>query len=120
MTRNRRAALAVVVLALAGSIAALAAFSGSTRAAALPTPHPTLDSYQLVSTGTTPPTEAQCLAVLPAGLTCFTPQAIQSAYNVGPLYAHGWNGKGMTIAIVDSYGSDTMAHHLHIFHHAFR
>ena len=46
MTRNKRAALAVVVLALAGSIAALTAFSASTHASALPTPHPTLDSYR--------------------------------------------------------------------------
>ena len=119
MSRNKRTALAVVVLALAGSIAALAAFSSSTRASALPTPHPTLDTYQLVSTGTTPPTEAQCLAVKPAGITCFTPQAIQSAYNLGPLYARGWDGTGMTIAIVDSYGSDTMAHDLHVFDQAF-
>jgi subtilase family serine protease len=116
MARNKRAALAVVVLALAGSIAALAAFSTSTHASALPTPHPTLDSYQLVSNGTTPPTSAQCIALK---ITCFTPQAIQSAYNVGPLYAAGWNGAGMTIAIVDSYGSDTMAHDLHVFDQAF-
>ena len=51
--------------------------------------------------------------------TCFTPQAIQSAYNVGPLYQQGFTGKGMTIAIVDSYGSDTMAHDLHVFNQAF-
>jgi subtilase family serine protease len=116
MTRNKRAALAVVVLALAGSIAALAAFSASTHASALPTPHPTLDSYTKLTTGTTPPTAADCIAL---GITCFTPQAIQSAYNVGPLYAHGWNGRGITIAIVDSYGSDTMAHDLHVFDQAF-
>ena len=116
MTRKKRAALAVVVLALAGAIAALTAFSTSTHASALPTPHPTLDSYQLVSTSTTPPSEAACIA---RHITCFTPQAIQSAYNVGPLYAHGWTGKGMTIAIVDSYGSDTMAHDLHVFDQAF-
>ena len=112
MTRNKRAALAVVVLALAGSIAALAAFSAPTRATALPTPHPTVDTYQLVSTGQTPPTAADCIAL---GITCFSPQAIQSAYNVGPLYAHGWDGRGMTIAIVDAYSSNTMAHDLHVF-----
>src|SRR5712691_3152422 len=116
MTRNKRAALAVVVLALAGSIAALAAFSSATHASALPTPHPTLDSFQQLSTSTTPPTEAQCIAL---HITCFTPQAIQSAYNVGPLYAQGLNGRGMTIAIVDSWGSDTMAHDLHVFDQAF-
>jgi subtilase family serine protease len=116
MTRNKRAALAVFVLALASSIAALAAFSASTHASALPTPHPTLDTVTQLTTGTTPPTAAQCIAL---GITCFTPQAIQSAYNVGPLYAQGLNGKGMTIAIVDAYGSDTMAHDLHVFDQAF-
>ncbi len=46
-------------------------------------------------------------------------QAIQSAYNLSPLYAAGLNGKGITIAIVDSYGSDTIAHDLHVFNQAF-
>src|SRR4029450_13404386 len=64
----------------------------------------------------TTPTQADCAAV---GRTCFTPQAIQSAYNVGPLHQAGWTGKGITIAIVDSYGSDTMAHDLHVFNQAF-
>jgi subtilase family serine protease len=72
--------------------------------------------YTQVSTSTTPPTEAQCFSV---GRRCFTPQAIQAAYNVGPLYANGFNGQGMTIAIVDSYGSDTITHDLHVFDQAF-
>jgi subtilase family serine protease len=59
---------------------------------------------------------ADCAAV---GRTCFKPQPIQSAYNVGPPHAAGWNGKGITIAIVDSYGSDTMRHDLHVFDQAF-
>ncbi|MEO6158856.1 MAG: S53 family peptidase [Ilumatobacteraceae bacterium] len=84
--------------------------------AALPAPHPTVSDAQFISGGTTPPSNADCEAV---GRTCFTPQAIQSAYNVGPLYASGWNGKGVTIAIVDSWGSDTMAHDLNVFNTAF-
>ncbi len=78
--------------------------------------HPTISDYAQISTSTTPPTEAQCVSV---GRRCFTPQAIQSAYNLGPLYAAGLNGHGMTIAIVDAYGSDTIAHDLHVFDHAF-
>jgi subtilase family serine protease len=38
---------------------------------------------------------------------------------MGPLYAAGNQGQGMTIAIVDSYGSDTIAHDLHVFDSAF-
>jgi subtilase family serine protease len=88
----------------------------TTWSVALPAPHPTVTDYQFIAGGATPPTNAQCEAV---GRTCFTPQAIQSAYNVGPLYAQGLDGRGVTIAIVDSYGSDTMAHDLHVFNTAF-
>jgi subtilase family serine protease len=38
---------------------------------------------------------------------------------MGPLYAAGYDGRGQTIAIVDSYGSDTIAHDLHVFNTAF-
>ncbi len=78
--------------------------------------HPSVSDYAQISTGNTPPTEAQCQSV---GRRCFTPQALQSAYNVGPLYGNGINGQGMTIAIVDSFGSDTIAHDLHVFDTAF-
>jgi subtilase family serine protease len=103
------------VLVLATAVAAFAGRSGS-RDGALPVPHPAWNDAQFVSASTTPPTEAQCFSV---GRRCFAPQAIRAAYNVGPLYANGLNGAGQTIAIVDSYGSDTMAHDLHVFDQAF-
>ncbi len=77
---------------------------------------PTVAEYAFISSSATPPTEAQCASV---GRRCFTPQAIQAAYNLGPLYANGNDGHGQTIAIVDSYGSDTIAHDLHVFNQAF-
>jgi len=77
---------------------------------------PTVAEYAFVSASATPPTEAQCFSV---GRRCFTPQAIQAAYNLGPLSAAGKKGQGQTIAIVDAYGSDTMAHDLHVFNQAF-
>jgi subtilase family serine protease len=76
--------------------------------------HPMVSDYKFISATT--PTEADCEAV---ARTCYTPQAIQSAYNLGPLYAQGLDGRGVTIAVVDSYGSDTMAHDLHVFDTAF-
>src|SRR5215475_5445300 len=106
------AALALVCAGLAVLTAAVTR-SGSARSA-YPVPHPTVSDYQFIKATT--PSQADCAAV---GRTCFTPQAIQSAYNVGPLYQQGWTGKGITIAIVDSYGSDTMAHDLHVFDQAF-
>jgi subtilase family serine protease len=107
------------VVALAAVLAGVAVVVGSITSsggakAAYPVPHPTVSDFQFIKATT--PTEADCEAV---ARTCFTPQAIQSAYNVGPLHQAGWNGKGITIAIVDSYGSDTMAHDLHVFNQAF-
>jgi subtilase family serine protease len=119
MRTLKRAALLALVLIVAGAVAAIVATGSPARSTALPMPHPTLDSWQLVSTGTTPPSEAQCEAQASGFRTCFTPQAIQSAYNLGPLYANHEDGRGMTIAIVDSFGSGTMAHDLHVFDQAF-
>src|SRR5215471_6585889 len=100
-----------------GALAAAATLPGPTTAVAAGVlMHPTVSDYAQISTSTTPPSEAQCESV---GRTCFTPQALQSAYNLGPLYAQGLNGRGITIAIVDSYGSDTIAHDLHVFDQAF-
>jgi len=71
---------------------------------------------QQISSSTTPPTQAQCESV---GRRCFNPQSTQAAYRLAPLYAQGLNGAGQTIAIVDSYGSDTIAHDLHVYNQAW-
>src|SRR3989454_903784 len=116
------ACLTVIALLLATIVfagpATQARTSGDSGTAARPeaVPQPSVTDFQFIKAGTTPPTEADCEAV---ARTCFTPQAIQSAYNIGPLYAQGLNGRGRTIAVVDSYGSDTMAHDLHVFNQAF-
>ena len=59
-----------------------------------------------------PPTEANCFT---AGRRCFTPTSMQNSYNLGPLYAAGHNGKGVTIAIIDSFGNPNMASDLKVF-----
>ena len=113
---KRRLLVAAMLVALVAAVAALAGSIGSSGAAraAYPVPRPTVTDFQFIKAST--PTEADCEAV---ARTCFTPQAIRSAYNLAPLYAAGLNGRGVTIAIVDSYGSDTMAHDLHVFNQAF-
>jgi subtilase family serine protease len=90
--------------------------SPANLAQASPSIRPAVSDYALISSGTTPPTSAQCVSV---GRSCFGPAAIRASYNVNPLYAQGVDGRGQTIAIVDSYGSDTMAHDLHVFDQAF-
>ncbi len=77
---------------------------------------PTVAHGQFVSASSTPPTEAQCFSV---GRRCFDPAAIRGSYNLGPLYTTGKDGTGQTIAIIDAYGSDTIAHDLHVFDQAF-
>ncbi|MDI2125612.1 S53 family peptidase [Yinghuangia seranimata] len=102
-------------LALAATGLVLAP-TGGAQATAYPEVRPAVAEYTQMTAGDTPPTQAQCAS---AGRRCFSPQAIRAAYNVGPLYAGGLDGRGQTIAIVDSYGSDTMAHDLHVFDQAF-
>jgi subtilase family serine protease len=79
-------------------------------------PHPLVSDYVQLTRSERPPTQAQCAS---AGRRCFDPQSTRAAYNVAPLYAAGHDGSGRTIAIVDSYGSDTMAHDLHVYDQAF-
>ncbi len=103
-----------------GTVLAAAALTMSSGAPAValaaPLLKPAVSDYTLVTSSATPPTEAACFAV---GRRCFTPQGFWAAYNLGPLFDAGKDGRGMTVAIVDSYGSDTMAHDLHVFDTAF-
>src|SRR6201987_5038047 len=77
---------------------------------------PAVAEWQFVTSSTTPPTEAACKAV---GRRCFAPAAMQNSYNVPPLYDQGFTGKGKTIAVIDSFGSATIANDLNVFSTAF-
>jgi subtilase family serine protease len=77
---------------------------------------PAVAEWQFVTSSTTPPTEAACNAV---GRRCFAPAAMQNSYNVPPLYDQGFTGKGKTIAVIDSFGSATIANDLNVFSTAF-
>jgi subtilase family serine protease len=77
---------------------------------------PAVAEWQFLSSSTTPPSEAACFA---AGRRCFTPAAMQNSYNVTPLYAAGFRGRGKTIAVIDSFGSATIANDLNVFSTAF-
>ena len=114
LKRARLRTLGRIATAILGSAIALPGSAAPVAAGVLM--HPTVSDYVQMTTSTTPPTEAQCFSV---GRRCFTPQSIRAAYNVAPLYASGFDGHGVTIAIVDAYGSDTIAHDLHVFNQAF-
>jgi subtilase family serine protease len=77
---------------------------------------PAVTEVQLISNATPPPPESACFAL---GIRCFTPQSMTAGYNFGPLYASGWTGKRKTIAIIDSFGSPSIADDLHVFDAAF-
>src|SRR5437667_10345671 len=97
-----------------GARAGVAAHSGaqSGGAAVLPT----VSDWQFLSSDATPPTQAACNAV---GRRCFNPAAIAASYNYAGLHANGIDGRGKTIALVDSYGSSTIASDLNVFDTAF-
>lgn len=48
-------------------------------------------------------------------VACYGPAQLRRAYDLGPLFASGNSGQGQTIAIVDSFGSPTVAHDLAVF-----
>jgi subtilase family serine protease len=49
----------------------------------------------------------------------FTPIGIQGSYNLAPLFAQGFDGRGKTIAIVDSFGYPQAAADLETFSRAY-
>ncbi|MEA2265379.1 MAG: hypothetical protein QOE27_962 [Solirubrobacteraceae bacterium] len=111
-----RLSATAVLAAAAGLALAATGVGGSTPGTPAAAVRPTVSEYQQISTSTTPPTQAQCNSV---GRRCFSPASLRSAYDLQPLYETGIDGRGQTIAIVDSYGSDTMAHDLHVYDQAF-
>jgi subtilase family serine protease len=121
--KGRITALAVGATALAAGVIAAAAPAGS---AAVKSADTTVKSAPGVSitpgvihpmAGMKTPSQANCLAF--GDYDCYTPQQVESAYNLSPLYQHGVTGKGETIVIVDSFGSPTIANDLKVFDKQF-
>ncbi len=77
---------------------------------------PAVAEWEFLTASATPPTEAQCYSV---SRRCFAPAAMANSYNYAGLLAAGNQGQGKTIAVIDSYGSDTIRHDLHVFNQAF-
>jgi subtilase family serine protease len=88
----------------------------TTAIAASPVIYPLVSDWQFLSSGPIPPSQAACNAV---GRRCFNPDAMHHSYNYASLLAAGNEGQGKTIAIVDSFGSDTIRNDLGVFSTAF-
>ncbi len=84
--------------------------------AAGPVVYPLVSDWQFLSGSTTPPSQAACNA---AGRRCFNPDAMHHSYNYASLLDAGNKGQGKTIALVDSFGSDTIRNDLSVFDTAF-
>jgi subtilase family serine protease len=109
-------ALAAAVIAAAGPAGSAVIKSAAPTTAGAPTIvikpgviHPT----GAVST----PSQANCVKY--GFYHCLTPQQVETAYNLAPLYRHGVTGKGETIVIVDSFGSPTIKKDLAVFDREF-
>ncbi|MGN6407308.1 MAG: S53 family peptidase [Curtobacterium sp.] len=117
--RVRRIAAATGTLAAAALIGVIpTAGAASATAAHTPSAHPLVAPVpkKAIHRFATPPTAAECATI---GLSCYTPQQLQKAYDMGPLYQHGFTGKGKKVLIVDSYGSPTIQHDLDVFSDTF-
>jgi subtilase family serine protease len=66
-----------------------------------------------------PPTTKACQQATHGEVSCYDPAQLRTAYDLGPLYRAGVEGKGETIVIVDAFGSPTIAADLKTFDAAF-
>jgi subtilase family serine protease len=114
-------ALAVGAAAMAAGVVAAVAPAGS---AATTSASPAASTIAITPGVTHPmgvmatPSQANCVRY--GFYHCLTPQQVESAYNLAPLYKHGITGKGKTIVIVDSFGSPTIKHDLAVFDKEFK
>jgi subtilase family serine protease len=109
---------------LAGAIglaaaSAVAVVPATTAVAATVAPVPAVIGHHVYRLGhrAAPPTTADCQAAF--GINCYSPNQLQQAYKVGKLFNKGITGRGRTIAVVDAFGSPTVAADLHTFDKAF-
>src|SRR5690348_1940931 len=117
MVRSRRPLMSRLVSAASTALTvAMWTVPAVPAAAAAVVLQPAVSDVALVSSGLTPPSEAQCFAL---GRRCWMPGPFENAYNLPPLYAAGNQGQGITIALVDSFGSQTIRADLNNFNNQF-
>ena len=108
MRQGRRAA-ATAAMAIAATLVTGVGVSSAYRA--------NRDEPRVLLKRTSAPTTAECEAEFE--IACYTPNQIETAYNMKALYAQGDEGQGQTIVIVDSFGSPTIEKDLKKFDKAF-
>jgi subtilase family serine protease len=119
--KGKVAGLAVGTTALAVGVIAATVPAGSavTKSAALTAAAVVIKPGVIhPAGGMSTPSQANCVAI--GYYHCITPEQVETAYNLAPLYKHGITGKGETIVIVDSFGSPTIKHDLAVFDDQFK
>ena len=110
------AAVAVGALTVAGCAGTAGAKTTATKSAGSPTIG--IEPGVIHPTGIMPtPSQARCTTAFSA--RCLTPEQVETAYDLGPLYSRGITGRGETIVIVDSFGSPTISRDLAVFDKQF-
>jgi subtilase family serine protease len=118
-----RKALRLLVAILIVGLAAATAAGGARVArqarghAPVAVAHPFLAGHIAASSRIAPLATSNCVAAI--GIRCYSPGQFERAYNLARLHTAGINGAGQTIAIVDSFGSPTIANDLHVFDQTF-
>ncbi len=120
MRKRKVTGMTVGATALAAGMIAVAASAGSAAASTATANSPSIVVKPGVLhplAGMATPSQANCVKY--GYYHCLTPQQVETAYNLGPLYRHGVTGKGETIVIVDSFGSPTIQKDLSVFDRQF-
>jgi subtilase family serine protease len=100
-------------LAIATAAATVGTIFGAASATAAPSGASAGATLAAASTPSAAPTPDQCLAR--NGVRCLTPATLATVYGIDGLRAKGLTGKGVSIGIVDSFGSPTIRQDLDVF-----
>jgi len=119
---NARKALRTLMPILIVTVAAVAAAGASLARheqgrSSVAVARPFVVGHIAASARVAPLSTSNCIATI--GIRCYSPGQFERAYNLAALRAFGINGAGQTIAIVDSFGSPTIAADLHAFDQTF-
>ena len=105
---------AIAAIAIAGA-ASLTRYDRAGTSVAVA--HPAVIGHVAKSARVSPLPTSDCITLI--GIRCYSPAQFERAYNLAALHASGIDGAGQTIAIVDSFGSPTIANDLHQFDQTF-
>jgi subtilase family serine protease len=117
--RAVRSLVGILIVGLAAVVAAGAAHVARHTQSHAPgaVARPFITGHVAKSARVAPLDTATCIATI--GIRCYSPGQFEKAYNLAGLHAAGTTGAGQTIAIVDSFGSPTIAADLHTFDQTF-